>query len=108
VKGREVLSRRGVKFETRDLFKQPLQPDEIRRLAALTPDGVRGLLSIRSPQVKALGLDRRQVSDDELIRLMAKEPRLLRRPLLQDGRRLVVGFNADAYASLGTSASRSR
>jgi Spx/MgsR family transcriptional regulator len=97
-----------VKFETRDLFKQPLTPDEIRRLAALVPDGVRGLLSIRSPQVKALGLDRRQVSHDELVRLMAKEPRLLRRPLLHDGRRLVVGFSADAYASVGASGSRSR
>ena len=103
-----MLSRRGVKFETRDLFKAPLRPDEIRRLAGLVPDGVRGLLSIRAPQVKALGLDRRQVCDDELITLMAREPRLLRRPLLQDGRRLVVGFSADAYASLGAAGSRAR
>jgi Spx/MgsR family transcriptional regulator len=108
VKGREVLSRRGVTFSTRDLFKQPLQADEILRLAALVPEGVRGLLSLRSPQVKALGLDRRQVSDAELIALMVKEPRLLRRPLLHDGRRLVVGFKADAYAGAGTSGSRSR
>jgi Spx/MgsR family transcriptional regulator len=100
-----VLSRRGVTFTTRDLFKEPLDADEIRRLAALVPDGVRGLLSIRSPQVKALGLDRRQVSDRELVALMAKEPRLLRRPLLHDGRRLLVGFARDAYAEVGASRS---
>jgi Spx/MgsR family transcriptional regulator len=108
VKGREVLSRHGVKFTTRDLFKEPLGADEIRRLAALIPEGVRGLLSLRSPQVKALGLDRRQVSDKELITLMTNEPRLLRRPLLHDGRRLLVGFNAEAYAGVGGSGSRSR
>ena len=96
-----MLSRRGVKFTTRDLFKEPLTADEIRRLAKLAPGGVRGLLSIRSPQVKALGLDRREVSDAELVALMVKEPRLLRRPLLHDGRRLVVGFAKDAYNAIG-------
>ena len=96
-----MLSRRGVKFTTRDLFKEPLTADEIRRLAKLAPGGVRGLLSIRSPQVKALGLDRREVSDAELVALMVKEPRLLRRPLLHDGRRLVVGFAKDAYDAIG-------
>ena len=96
-----MLSRRRVKFTVRDLFKEPLTQEEIRRLARLAPGGVRGLLSVRSPQVKALGLERRQVSDDELVALMAKEPRLLRRPLLHDGRRLIVGFDQEAYGSLG-------
>ena len=103
-----MLSRRGVTFTSRDLFKEPLTADEIRRLAALLPDGVRGLLSRRSPQVKALGIDRRPVGDRELIALMVKEPRLLRRPLLLDGRRLVVGFTKDAYAGVGASRSASR
>ena len=101
MKGREALSRAKVTFSTRDLFKEPLKEDEIRRLARLAPGGVRGLLSLRSPQVKALGLDRRQPSDDALVALMAKEPRLLRRPLFHDGRRLLIGFDKDAYAGLG-------
>jgi Spx/MgsR family transcriptional regulator len=96
-----VLSRRRVAFTTRDLIKQPLTADEIRALAALHPDGVRGLLSTRSTQLKALGLDRKPVSDAELVALMAKEPRLLRRPLVVDGRRLLVGFDREALESLG-------
>lgn len=96
-----MLSRRGVSFTMRDLFKDPLGAEELRRLAKLAPGGVRGLLSIRSPQVKALGLDRRPVSDEALIALMAREPRLLRRPLLHDGRRLLIGFDKDAYAGFG-------
>lgn len=96
-----MLSRNGVTVTLRDLFKEPLDADEIGRLAKLAPGGVRGLLSIRSPQVKALGLDRRPVSDKALIALMAKEPRLLRRPLLHTGRRLVIGFDKDAYAGFG-------
>jgi Spx/MgsR family transcriptional regulator len=96
-----VLSRRRVAFTTRDLFKQPLNAAEIRALAALHPDSVRGLLSTRSTQIKALGLDTRQVSDAELVTLMAREPRLLRRPLVVDGKRLVIGFDREALESLG-------
>jgi regulatory protein spx len=96
-----VLSRRGVTFEARDLFKQPLGADEIRKLAKLAPGGVRGLLSTRTTQLKALGLDRPGISDAKLIEAMAREPRLLRRPLLVDGRRLVIGFDRDAYETVG-------
>jgi Spx/MgsR family transcriptional regulator len=96
-----VLSRTKVPFTTRDLFKQPLTAAEIRALAAKSPEGVRGLLSTRTSQYKALGLDKKKVSDAELIALMAKEPRLLRRPLTLAGNRLVIGFDGPALEALG-------
>ena len=96
-----MLSRRGVRFSTRDLFKQPLAAAEIRRLAAVAPGGVRGLLSTRSTQYRALGLDRREVTDDALVAAMAKEPRLIRRPLVLAGDRLVVGFDRQGMEALG-------
>jgi Spx/MgsR family transcriptional regulator len=89
-----------VAFTPRDLFKQPLTAAEIRALAARAPQGVRSLLSTRSTQYKALGLDKKKVGDAELIALMAKEPRLLRRPILDLGHRLVIGFDRAAYESL--------
>jgi arsenate reductase/regulatory protein spx len=61
---------------------------------------VRALLSTRTTQYKALGLDRRQVSEAELVELMAKEPRLLRRPLLAAGDSVVVGYDREAYGRL--------
>ena len=95
-----MLSRKKVAFTTRDLFKQPLTAAEIKALAAKAPGGVRGLLSTRTSQYKALGLDRKKVSDEQLITLMAKEPRLLRRPLTLAGNRLVVGFDGAALEAL--------
>ena len=95
-----MLSRKKVAFTTRDLFKQPLTAAEIRALAARTPEGVRGLLSTRTAQYKALGLDTRKVGDEALIALMVKEPRLLRRPLTVAGTRLIVGFDAAAFEAL--------
>ncbi|HEU5197041.1 MAG TPA: ArsC/Spx/MgsR family protein [Methylomirabilota bacterium] len=95
-----MLSRKKVAFTTRDLFKQPLTAAEIKALAAKAPGGVRGLLSTRTSQYKALGLDTKKVSDEQLIALMAKEPRLLRRPLTLAGNRLVVGFDGAALEAL--------
>jgi arsenate reductase (glutaredoxin) len=95
-----VLSRRKVVHTPRDLFKEPLTAAEIRALAARAPDGLRGLLSTRSPQYKALGLDQKKVSDAELVALMVTEPRLLRRPILDLGDRLVIGFDRTTYEAL--------
>ena len=100
MKGRAELSRRRLDFTTRDLFKHPLAVAEIQALARATPGGVRALLSTRTTQYTALGLDRRQVSDGELVELMAKEPRLLRRPLLFADGAVIVGYDRDAYGRL--------
>ena len=102
MKGRAELSRRRVAFTTRDLFKQPLTAAEIRVLARHTPGGVRALLSTRTAQYKALGLDRRPVTEAELVELMAGEPRLLRRPLLLAEGSVLVGYDREAYGRLAS------
>ena len=41
------------------------------------------MFNFRSPSFKQLGLERDKLSDDELIDLMLKEPRLVRRPVVR-------------------------
>ena len=54
------------------------------------------MFNFRSPSFAKLGLDRDKLTNDELIELMLKEPRLVRRPVvLIDG---IVYFGADAKA----------
>jgi arsenate reductase len=54
----------------------------------------------RSPSSKPYRDLRGKATDDELIALMAKEPRLIRRPILTDGSRIVFGFKQGAYDEL--------
>jgi arsenate reductase-like glutaredoxin family protein len=84
-----LLSQRGVEFEERDFFKYPLSEGELRGLAKLKP--LSELFSWRSPSFKAMGLEERSLSPDDLIRLMAQEPRLIRRPLVKVDDQLIVG-----------------
>jgi arsenate reductase (glutaredoxin) len=80
-----------VEINERDFFKNPFTRDEIRDL--LKGRSASEMLNFRSPSFKQLGLSRENLSDDELIELMLKEPRLIRRPIVRIGDN--VHFGAD-------------
>jgi len=88
---REYLSQKGVAFEERDFFKERFSPQEIRQL--LGARSAAEVFSLKSPSVKALGLEGRALTNDEMVALIVQEPRLLRRPLVKVRERLIVGAN---------------
>ncbi len=51
----------------------------------------RELLRTGEPVYKELGLAQRELSDDEIIRLMAEHPDLIQRPIVERGERAVLG-----------------
>lgn len=51
----------------------------------------REMVRTKEPIYKELGLDAREASDDELIRLMAENPDLMQRPIVERGDRAVLG-----------------
>ena len=59
----------------------------MEKIAGTLPGGVGELISTRGRKYKELGLAGQRLSDDEWYRLIEKEPRLLRRPILWDGQR---------------------
>ena len=82
----------------RDFFQDPFSKDELRRLIGDTP--LPDVFSWNSPSYKKLGPDREELSDDQLIRMMLDEPRLIRRPLIQAGHDLIVGSDKRALEQL--------
>ncbi len=97
MKTREVLTRHGVAFVERDIFKQPLAADEVRALTRLRP--ARELFSWRSVRARREGWREGQFADEELIRLMAEDPSLIRRPLVRIGETIVAGHAPSALAA---------
>jgi arsenate reductase-like glutaredoxin family protein len=67
-------------------------------LAALHPQGAEGLLSRRSARWQELAAEERPLGADALLDLLAREPALLKRPLITDGAHLVVGYDEAALA----------
>ncbi len=93
---RGALAGSGVQLKERDFFKEAFTEAELRGLLGDTPASE--IFSWRSPSVKKMGLDKDSLSEDDLVRLMIEEPRLVRRPLVRAGGKLVVGTDKRAMA----------
>ena len=95
---RASLSDRGVELKERDFFKQRLTEEELRGLIGHRP--VAEVFSWRSPTFKKMGLDSDSLSDDDLIRMILNEPRLIRRPIICVDEELIVGNDAAAKKAI--------
>ena len=81
-------------LEERDYFKEPFTEDELKELAGDTP--LSQMFARRSPALKNMGLADKELSDEEILALMLKEPRLVRRPLVRMDGKLLVGATVKA------------
>ena len=85
-------------LEERDLGKRPLTAEE---LDALIGTGSHlDYLNPKNELYRARQMKQKPPSREDAIRLMAKEPNLVRRPILRRGDQWVFGFDAEKFASL--------
>ena len=89
-----MLLQKDFQLEERDFFKEPFSEGELAELAADV--GLPQIFARRSPSLKKMGLADKELSDSEMLDLMLKEPRLVRRPLVRRGNRLLIGANLKA------------
>lgn len=89
-----MLASKDVDVNERLYFKQKPTVEEVRALAARLPGGAKELLSTRSRRYKEMELAERELSEEELINLLAAEPGLWRRPVVIRGDQVVIGYDA--------------
>lgn len=97
-KARKYLQRRGYQLYFRDLSKQRLSPAELEDLIGRRD--YTEFLNTRNELFRKKKMAENPPSRKEAIRLMAKEPNLIRRPVVVAGGRVVVGFDEDGMAHL--------
>ncbi|HKN93161.1 MAG TPA: arsenate reductase family protein [Thermoleophilaceae bacterium] len=85
-----LLQERGIEFERVNYHVDPLPEEKIRDLLRKAGVGPGDVLRKKEPVYKELGLDTRDVGDDELIQLMVEHPQLLQRPIVERGDRAVL------------------
>ena len=85
-------------IQERDYFKEPLGEEEVREMASLA--GIDQIFARRSPSLKQMGLAGQDLSEDEMVRLMLQEPKLVRRPMMRVGDRIFVGGGAAVLDSV--------
>lgn len=101
-KTKKWLKANHVRFEERHLFKDTPNEEELKKILELTTDGMDEVLATRSEAYKNLNVNIDEMMLSDVLHLLTNEPKLLRRPILIDGEKLVIGHNEDALRNLVT------
>lgn len=97
-KAKKFMQRRGFQLYFRDLAKERLSSAELEKL--IGKRDYTEFLNTRNELYRKENMKEEPPTRKEAIRLMAKEPNLIRRPVIVAGGRVVVGFDEDGIARL--------
>jgi Spx/MgsR family transcriptional regulator len=85
------LQARRVETEEREYGKTPLTETELREIIGDEP--IEKFLNTRTPLYRERDMKNKPPSKEEAIKLMLKDPNLLRRPVIIKGKKKLSGFN---------------
>ena len=88
----------GAELESRDLNKERLTEAELDEL--IGDRDHKEFLNTRNELYRARKMKEHPPSRAEAIKLMAKEPNLIRRPVVLQGSKMLLGFDEGAYRKL--------
>ena len=88
----------GAELESRDLDKQPLSEKELNDLIGARD--YKSFLNPRNELYRERNMAEETPSREEAIRLMSKNPNLIKRPVVVRGDQIVLGLDVTAYMKL--------
>ena len=97
-KARALLEKEGAALELRDLGKDRLTAEEIDAL--IGDRDYRKFLNFRNELYRQRKMGVKPPSREEAIRLMVREPNLIRRPVVVSGEEIVLGYDEEALKNL--------
>jgi arsenate reductase len=88
----------GAELESRDLDKERLTERELEEL--IGGRDYKEFLNSRNELYRLRNMKEHPPSRGKAIKLMAKEPNLVRRPIVIRGTQMILGFDEEAYKKL--------
>jgi regulatory protein spx len=84
-----------IDYIERNIISNPLTIDEIKSILRLTEDGTDEIISTNSKVFQEMNINIESLPLSELYKVIMNNPKMLRRPIIQDEKRLQVGYNED-------------
>ena len=98
-KARTWLAERGIEYQFHDFRKQGVNPLQLR--AWLDEFGWEVMLNRKGTTWRKLPEETRQAMDETLaLAVMEDQPSIIKRPILDNGQRRLVGFDPNSYRQL--------
>ncbi len=88
----------GAELESRDLDKNRLSEDELDALIGVRD--YKQFLNPRNELYRTKNMNEKPPPRSEAIKLMAKTPNLIRRPVVIRGDKIVLGYDEEAFKKL--------
>jgi Spx/MgsR family transcriptional regulator len=85
------LQAKRINFEEREYGKTPLTEKELKEIIGEEP--IEKFLNTRTPLYREKNMKQKPPSKEEGIKLMLKDPNLLKRPVIIKGKKKLTGFN---------------
>ena len=86
----QALVESGADFNAVDYYVQPIPKEKLKELLKKMGIGAAQLLRKKEDIYKTLKLDEKELSEDELVGLMAKHPDLIQRPIVEKGPKAIL------------------
>lgn len=97
-KARALLDSRRIEYRFHDYRVDGLEPALLQKFVDAL--GVDAVLNQRSTSWRQLDDEqKRDLTPETAVQLMLAVPTLIKRPILDDGRQILVGFNPEQYPS---------
>jgi len=92
------LQAKKIDFEEREYGKNPLSENELREIIGARP--IENFLNTRTPLFREKKMKQKPPSKEEAIKLMLKDPNLLKRPVISKGKTTLTGFDESAVEKI--------
>ncbi|CAM4254204.1 arsenate reductase family protein [Lacicoccus alkaliphilus] len=98
-KGKKFLDEHGIEFEAHDMVKTPPSKETLKKIVEKSDQDIGKFFNSRGRKYKELDLKNRlpEMSDDEKIELLATDGLLIKRPLVDAGDDVLLGFKESEY-----------
>ncbi|MBS8094862.1 transcriptional regulator Spx [Streptococcus suis] len=94
-KAKNWLNAHQLSYNEHNLAKEAITKEEILNILTKTENGIASIVSSKNRYAKSLDFDIEELSVNEVIDLIASNPRILKSPILIDEKRLQVGYKED-------------
>jgi regulatory protein spx len=94
-KAKTWLEEHQIDYIERNIITDPLSVEEIKSILRLTEDGTSEIISTNSKTFQDLNINIESLPLNEFYKLIMEHPKMLRRPIIQDEKRLQVGYHEE-------------
>jgi regulatory protein spx len=94
-KAKAWFEKHQIDYVERNILANPLTIDDIKSILRLTEEGTDEIISTNSKVFQELNVDIDSLPLNVLYNLIINNPKMLKRPIMIDEKRLQVGYNED-------------